>query len=402
MFVSKEHHPQVLDRACYHSQQQFDKELAELFLPSWHCVAVRSELPRDGAFVTLELFGNPIILWRKEGQVHAFLNVCAHRYSTLTHAACGVVDRLKCKYHGWEYDQTGNVRRIPDARCFRPLEPGMLGLRQYRAALCGELIFVSLADEPPSLREFLGPAFDTYADWFTPEMHTATVCDRVIDANWKVLVENALESYHTTEVHPKTFGEAPAEEDCTHELHERSTSLTVSYEHERSFRQKLDGFGHWLVGLSPQRRYSHIVHYPNVMLSQLSLYRWVECIVPISPTQSRSVVRVMCHIGRPGSMRRLWNRRLISRWANTFLMQVGAEDEAVLPGVQRGLSAVDQPLGGLISTREERVVHFQNYVQASLPAEPQPAAARKPLVAETIAPPLHPHESPNGNHAHRG
>ncbi len=35
---------------------------------------------------------------------------------------------------------TGNVRCIPDARTFRPLEPGMLGLKKYHAELCGELI----------------------------------------------------------------------------------------------------------------------------------------------------------------------------------------------------------------------------------------------------------------------
>lgn len=113
--------------------------------------------------------------------------------------------RLKCQYHGWEYDETGNVRCIPEARSFRPLEPGMLGLRQYHTQLCGQLIFVSLAESPPSLREFLGPNYETCQQWFTDDLHTAVVCDREIEANWKVLVENALESYHTSEVHPKTW-----------------------------------------------------------------------------------------------------------------------------------------------------------------------------------------------------
>ena len=47
-------------------------------------------------------------------------------------------------------------------------------------------------------------------------------------------------------------------------------------------------------------------------------------------------------------------------------MQVGEEDAAVLVDVQGGMSARDKPLGGLISTREERIVHFQKYIQSNL------------------------------------
>ena len=42
------------------------------------------------------------------------------------------------------YDETGNVRKIPDARAFRPLEPGMLGLKRYHVETCGRLVFVDL------------------------------------------------------------------------------------------------------------------------------------------------------------------------------------------------------------------------------------------------------------------
>lgn len=371
MFVSKEHHSQLLPPDCYASGEQYEVEIARLFQPAWHCVGVLGELPKDGSFRTLELLGNPLILWRVGNEVHAYLNVCAHRYCLLTHAACGVAERLKCQYHGWEYDETGNVRCIPDARTFRPLEPGMLGLKKYHAELCGQLVFVSLADNPPSLQEFLGPGYDTCREWFTADLHLAVVCDRQIEANWKVLVENALESYHTTEVHPRTFGQSPAEQDCTHDLTPGWTALTVDYTSERSLRRLLDWIGHRMVGAAPRNQYQHILHYPHVMLSRLSLYTWFECVIPLSPTRSRSIVRVLCNVGRPGSLRRVWNKPLISRWAQSFLMQVGREDAAVMPDVQRGMMAHDRPLGGLISTREERITHFQQFVQAATDAATQ-------------------------------
>ncbi|PQO42353.1 aromatic ring-hydroxylating oxygenase subunit alpha [Blastopirellula marina] len=366
MFLSTEHHSQILPRDAYTSHDVLEQEVDKLLVPSWHAVAVKSELPHDGNFLTFDLYGRPLLLWKSEGEIHCFLNVCSHRYCKLTDKSCGKAERLNCQYHGWQFDETGNVRKIPDARSFRPLKQGMLGLKKYRAECCGELVFINLTDEGPSLREFLGEQYETYKSWFTPEMHTAIVVTRTIDANWKCLVENALESYHTTEVHPKTFGDSPTEEQCTHSLNEWGSSLTVDFTQEKSFRTSLDKLGHWLVGKDRHPMYHHVAHYPNVMIAHLSLYRWVECVVPISPHQSLSIVRLMCHVGQKGQLRRLWNRYLVSRWANDFLCQVGEEDAQVLTQMQMGMRSCDEPLGGLISTREERVYHFQNYVDRAL------------------------------------
>src|SRR5262249_62323760 len=43
--------------------------------------------------------------------------------------------------------------------------------------------------------------------------------------NWKVVVENSLESYHIPCVHPKTFRRYPREELCHHVLDERFTTF---------------------------------------------------------------------------------------------------------------------------------------------------------------------------------
>jgi choline monooxygenase len=368
MFVSKDHHQQLLDPECYRSRAQFDDERARLLTPAWHCVALVDELPKEGSFRTLEVLGNPIVLWRKCGQVHAYLNVCAHRYCRVARESSGRADRLKCGYHGWEYDEAGNVRKIPDARSFRPLEPGMLGLKKYHAEICGRLVFVSLAERPPSLQEFLQDGYERCRSWFSDELQVAIVHERVIQANWKVLIENALESYHTAEVHPKTFGQFPDEEYCEHRLGRHATALSVSYRDEQSIRRRLDTLAHQIVGATPSHRYEHHLYYPNLMVSRLSLYVWFECVIPLTPTSSRSVVRVLCNAGKRSSWLSAVRGVFVKSWARSFLMRVGAEDAALLPDVQKGLDAVDRPMGGLISTREERIFHFQQYILDSAPA----------------------------------
>ncbi len=49
-------------------------------------------------------------------------------------------------------------------------------------------------------------------------------------------------------------------------------------------------------------------------------------------------------------------RGLVGFWSQVF-----AEDVAMTAAHQRGMASVRHPAGGLVSRREERVVHFQRY-----------------------------------------
>jgi len=62
MFVHQHALRYLLRPEHYCTQRQHDLELEQLFLPAWHFIAAKSELPRDGDFLTLELFGRPLLL----------------------------------------------------------------------------------------------------------------------------------------------------------------------------------------------------------------------------------------------------------------------------------------------------------------------------------------------------
>ena len=54
MFVNSTHLPQRLDPEDYVSDEVYQRELATLFLPGWHCVATMPEIPRVGDFRSLD------------------------------------------------------------------------------------------------------------------------------------------------------------------------------------------------------------------------------------------------------------------------------------------------------------------------------------------------------------
>ena len=84
MFVHENQLRHVLPPAAYYTEDQHHRELERALLPGWHFVASMGDLRRDGDFVTLTLFGRPLLARRIGGEAHAYLNVCGHRHCMLT------------------------------------------------------------------------------------------------------------------------------------------------------------------------------------------------------------------------------------------------------------------------------------------------------------------------------
>lgn len=375
MFVSDSHHPQVLDHTAYHSREQYERELECVFMPGWHFAATMSEFPEDGDYVTRNVLDHPLIFWRKDDEVHAFLNVCAHRSCTLTSACGGNFSQMKCQYHGWEYDKTGNTRKIPDAKSFRPLKPGVVGLRKYRTESVGQVTFFTFNDDAPPLSEFLGPAYDLCENLFDDSWQATGPSDRDIDCNWKCYLENTVETYHVESVHPETLRQMPTEESCIHEFGDGWSLLRTSGKEDRL--DSMDRFAHRMLGVERDLDYWNMLIYPNIVLGKMGLFGWIDESMPVGPGKMQVHGRGFTRRGKSG-VRASIMRRLVSRWSRKFFSKLVAEDVAVLNCVQQGLEAPSQPLGGLISTREERVFHFQEYIKRKTQDEDEAPSNGRP------------------------
>ena len=81
----------------------------------WYPVARASDLKIDKA-KAVSFAGKSIVLVRpKDDRVFALENKCAHRQIPL-HVGAVKNNRIKCGYHGWEYDSSGQCVNIPYLR----------------------------------------------------------------------------------------------------------------------------------------------------------------------------------------------------------------------------------------------------------------------------------------------
>jgi len=348
--------PHVLPPEAYFAPEQHEREQA-LFARAWHCVATRDALRAPGDFVTCELLGEPLLVRNCDGDVRAFQNVCAHRHSLLTSLRRGSSPRMKCQYHGWEYDADGKSLRIPDAKSFVPLARGSECLVRYRAETLGQLVFVSLSADTPSLRDTLGERTCEMLDTAQyVEVAAWTIEHR---ANWKVVVENALESYHVPIVHTKTFKKLSSGQTCTHTIGPSFTTLENAAPPTGRLLQTLSE----LWRRPPRFVYVHHHAFPNLLVARTDISTLVQTVVPISPTRSRSFAVCFVHESDGARMVPRVLAPAVQLLVARFSRQVLDEDNALFPNIQRGLEASRHR--GVIGAREERVHAFQQYIDSA-------------------------------------
>src|SRR5215210_2451076 len=117
----------------------------------WQPVAIGRDLP-PGRAIPVRLLGEDFTLYRGEaGTPHAVANRCAHRGTQLS---TGWVegDCLRCFYHGWKYDGSGQCVEMPAED---PSFPPKVRIASYLTEEYLGLLFVYLGEgAPPSLPRF--------------------------------------------------------------------------------------------------------------------------------------------------------------------------------------------------------------------------------------------------------
>ena len=179
-----------------------DTTMGILLRSFWQPISPASTV-MPGQAKVLKIMGQDFTLYRGEtGTAHLVDARCAHR-RTLLHTGWVQGDEIRCIYHGWKYDGTGQCTQAPaeTSEFARKVRIGGYPLKEY-----GGLIFAYLGKGAPP--DFDLPRKDVL------ETGSAVMIARteVWPCNWFQLVENSLDAVHVSFVHHAgtvgPFGEA--------------------------------------------------------------------------------------------------------------------------------------------------------------------------------------------------
>jgi nitrite reductase/ring-hydroxylating ferredoxin subunit len=196
---------ETLPASVYTDPDRFQAEQRAIFDHVPHLLAPAGLLPETRQAVAHDGYGTPLILTRDEdGKAHVFANVCRHRGTRLIDSAEPVpAKRIVCPYHAWAYKPDGELTGMPRADCFPDFDKGSHGLREFKSIEAGGLIWWARDDSADFAdAEALGPDLDAFGlgDLYLYKRRTHDVA-----ANWKLIIDAFLESYHVQRLHAQTI-----------------------------------------------------------------------------------------------------------------------------------------------------------------------------------------------------
>src|SRR5213080_4985670 len=174
------------------------------FASAWQYAGAAELVAEPGTFLASEAGYIPIVVTRaRDGVLRALLNVCRHRGHVVAEG-CGSRATLQCPYHAWTYDLDGSLRKAPRSEREPGFDNADWSLRPMLVDTWGPLVYVNPDLDAAPLAETLG---DLPAELLRRGLDPSTFDykgrsrELLINANWKIVVENFLECYHCPVAH---------------------------------------------------------------------------------------------------------------------------------------------------------------------------------------------------------
>ena len=196
-----------LDRRVMSDEAIYQLEMERIFARGWNFVCHDSQLKDPGDYLISWIGEDQVIVVRGEdGGINVLLNTCRHRGNALCRAEQGRARSFVCSYHGWNYALDGRLIGVPGQSTYyhNDVERDRLGLARARVESHLGFYFATLAEDAPSLHDYLGDVGRTGLGMIVAhgEVEVAPgIMKNVIDCNWKVAVDNLFDWYHVAYSH---------------------------------------------------------------------------------------------------------------------------------------------------------------------------------------------------------
>ena len=176
--------------------------MGDLMRRFWMPALVADELQKDGKPVRIRLLGEDLVAFMdSEGRIGLLDEHCPHRGTSLAlgvNGECG----LRCLFHGWKFDVTGQCLDTPAEPENSKLAKAMR-TNAYPTRVAGGMVWTYMG---PKDRE---PAFPHFP-WFDLPPTNCQAFRVIYECNYAQALEGAVDSSHAGILHKESAWDQPA------------------------------------------------------------------------------------------------------------------------------------------------------------------------------------------------
>ena len=185
-----------------------EDERRKIFDTSWLFVGHETEIENPHDFRTRNVGGRPIIFQRDtDGSIRVFVNSCPLRGMQIETRGEGHGRFLKCFYHGWAFNTSGELVALPGEDAYGPDfdRHNLCLVRPAKVESYRGFVFLCWTNDVPDLKTYLAGAADIVDLFADQSMDGMKVIGGshlyAAKANWKLLSENSYDGYHAFTTH---------------------------------------------------------------------------------------------------------------------------------------------------------------------------------------------------------
>ena len=278
--------------AAYLSPDVLKWELENLWRATWVCVGRIEDLLSPGQIRAVDVAGEGVLLSRdSDGSLRAFSNVCRHRGHELAPIGDAFDARqIRCPYHSWSYRFDGSLRQAPRFTLSSDFDTGDYPLVDLSVALYGGWVWIDLSGTSEGIEDHFGNLAEITGPYETDRLITAASHSYLIDANWKIVVENYNECYHCSTIHPELCEVTPPDSGydyiptgtwCGGTMELKPHAVTMSLDGSSkgvNFRKIEDDLA---------RHVWYLTAMPNFLISMHPDYVMTHVLTPVATDQTR-------------------------------------------------------------------------------------------------------------------
>ena len=358
---------QALPFAAYTDEKLFTLEVDRVFHGDWVAVCAEAALAEPGDYLAFDIAGEPLALIRgADGQLRALSNVCRHRGTLMLEPGVDCLEKgaITCPYHAWSYGDDGAFRGAPYTHGVA-IDREEHSLPAFHIEVWMGVVFVCLSADAPPLAERLADIAPHLAEFDMESFASpgALAAPEVWEANWKLIIENGMESYHLFKVHENTLEKVTPTRGAYYIEGSAPWTLTGGeiVQDDGGLVGKLLGS---LFGGGTGGDHYVLVSIPPSFVGVVTQDSWDWIIAhPVSPTSTRVFQGTLMR-SAPDQV----TQAISDGYATAFL----EEDRAICERAQTGMAAKFSR-GGRLVPLERVVVDFHHYLAWRLMGQTPPA-----------------------------